>query len=200
MKVLVVEPNESRRADLVDAISALRGIEVRAVVSTTVDCVRLLMLQVIDVVVAGDLDARDLSVLRGMLRVAKCELIAGRSPREVAESLESLREVVERRIEGDIIDLREWLPRTVADKRGALPDSLLVVSLIADGTPRVICDAHRLEQAVLSMVYEASSDLVLGGTVWLTAEPTDDGMVCISALESGGGAVTARSLLPAATS
>lgn len=87
------------------------------------------------------------------------------------------------------LDLKEWLPRTIAQLRPMVPDYIELVQMVAADTPAVQCVPAILEHVVFELVIQACAALPWGGTVWLTAGPGADGEVKLDVLENGEGEI-----------
>ncbi len=87
----------------------------------------------------------------------------------------------------ETLDLREWLPRTIAQLRVMIPDIVELVPIVAADTPPVQCEPAILEHVVLELILQACAALPWGGTIWLTAGPGADGEVKLDVLENGRG-------------
>lgn len=234
MKVMVVDPDVERRADLVDAICELAHVEVRAATATALESRDVLATEPIDLVIAGALSPGEATYLAALSDSARVELALASTREDIIATVElavrmrhgdasqNFNELAMRskqiaferatraagpaslshrlraaqpspRTHADAgaqrFDLREWLPRTIAGMRPVLPDYVEVISLVAANTPMVRCVPQILEHAVLELVLQAASTLVWGGTIWLTAEATDDGHVQLDVVENGSGRV-----------
>lgn len=87
------------------------------------------------------------------------------------------------------IDLRDWLPATIAQLRGVIPEYIELVPIVGGDIATVSCVPAVLEHVVLELVLQACTQLPWGGTVWLTASPGEDGEVKLDVLENGRGRV-----------
>lgn len=98
------------------------------------------------------------------------------------------------------LELREWLPATIAKLRAVIPEYIELVPIIAAETLPVRCVPDVLEHVVYELVLRAAAQLPWGGTVWLTATPGADGEVQLDVLENGRGRIldlTLRASAPA---
>lgn len=208
MKILVIEPGDDRRADLADAICELAGVEVVATVAEVPDGHVVIACEPIDVVIAGELPVSELATLDVLAQKFACTVVRASTLESLTATLQKL---VRRRapalmglsaIEGrraatqprakladQTVDLREWLPRTIAALRRMVPDYIELVPIVAAGTPAVVCVPAILEQVVYELVIQACAALPWGGTVWLTAGPGRDGEVKLDVLENGLGEI-----------
>lgn len=205
MKVLVVDPVVERREELVDAICELPNVEVRGAAATTRDARAYLLTDTIDLVLAGELTLDETSRLAMFGLTYRCELVRAASREEAAaavaraaaehhapaaaghcvDSLSSRDDGTRTRTQ--TIDLREWLPRAVDMLRLEISPIVEVKALVADGTPPVRCVPAVLSRSVRQLVEQAVSVLPWGGTVWLVAEPTSNGLVRFTVVENGIG-------------
>lgn len=91
MNVLVVESRPERRADLVDAICELPGIEVRGATATSAECKAILVDEVVDALVVGDVSGPELMQLAALAECQlACTVVAAGATDEVVRSLLSL--------------------------------------------------------------------------------------------------------------
>ncbi len=91
MNVLVVEPRPERRADLVDAICELPGIVVRGAAATSVECKTILLEEVVDALVVGDVDGPELMQLAALAECQlACTVVTAGATDEVIRSLLSI--------------------------------------------------------------------------------------------------------------
>jgi hypothetical protein len=100
----------------------------------------------------------------------------------------------------EALELREWLPATIAKLRAVIPEYIELVPIVAAGTLPVRCVPDVLEHVVYELVLRAVTQLPWGGTVWLTATPGADGEVQLDVLENGRGRIldlTLRASAPA---
>lgn len=100
----------------------------------------------------------------------------------------------------EALELREWLPATIAKLRAVIPEYIELVPIIAAETLPVRCVPDVLEHVVYELVLRAAAHLPWGGTVWLTATPGADGEVQLDVLENGRGRIldlTLRASAPA---
>lgn len=228
MKILVVEPAASRRAELVDWTCELPGFVVVGAVPGYVEAVVLIARMQVDVIVLGEVRLWDLSALTRLATrydkaiVETCDtveeltavLVAYRESRRASEIEASARSASIRRLayereaqhasmqtlqyrlredqpvdQVETIDLREWLPRTIARLRAVVPEHIELVPMVAVDTSPVQCVAKLLEETVYEAVLRACTHLPWGGTVWLTAAPGEDGQVTLDVLENGRGEI-----------
>jgi hypothetical protein len=207
MKILVIEPDDNRRADLADAICELPGVEVLATVAAIEDGHAVIAREPVDVIVAGELSAPELTTLDGLARTFACTVILVSTLASLAAALHKRASrrvaphtawaVLERqtdgaprtKLAGETVDLSEWLPRTIMQLRRMVPDYIELVPIVAADTPAVHCVPAILEQVVFELVLQACTALPWGGTVWLTAGPGDDGEVKLDVLENGLGEI-----------
>lgn len=221
MKILVVEPHATRRAELVDWTCELPGFVLVDAVPGRAEADALLATTHVDIVVLGTLPRWPVSgtalvEARGSMNELAAALSAHRANRRASEYLQRLdaehearnatlqtlqyRLRSEPRLEvAETIDLREWLPRTIARLRAVVPPFVELVPLVAVDTLPVRCVATLLEQVVYEIVLRACGHLPWGGTVWLTAAPGAEGEVTLDVLENGRGEirdVTLRASVP----
>lgn len=207
MKILVIEPGDDQRADLADAICELPGVEVVATVGEIADGHVVIACEPIDVIVAGELPVSDLTTLDGLAQKYACTVVrtsrldaltatlqklARRAPLRLGlGALEQRRTATQpsARLADQTLDLREWLPRTIAGLRRMVPDYIELVPIVAAGTPTVLCVPAILEQVVHELVIQACAALPWGGTIWLTAGPGANGEVKLDVLENGLGEI-----------
>ena len=228
MKILVVEPIATRRAELVDWTCELPGFVVVGAVPGYVEAVAQIARTQVDVVVLGDVPLWDLSALTRLverygkalvdgcgsmdeLAAALATYRANRRTSSVEASVRSAnirrlvfdneaknasmqtlqyRLLADRQVEvANTIDLREWLPKTIARLRAVVPEQIELVPMVAVDTLPVRCVASILEQVVYEIVLRACTHLPWGGTVWLTAAPAADGEVRLDVLEDGRGEI-----------
>lgn len=97
MKILVVEPGAERRAQIVDAICELPGIEVLAHAASAGDSRVLIACEPIDVVVAGALPMDDLAALELIAEGRACPVVTVTSVEELAATLRTMDAAIERR-------------------------------------------------------------------------------------------------------
>jgi len=217
MKVLVVDADAERRADLVDAVCELPGIEVCGATHNAASSHDLLTREQIDVIVAGDLPLVEVAALSLVAGARNCTVVSATHPPAVVTALQAIaarrtepstmpdrlaraKYLAFERDSQQTIDLRDWLPRTVEQLRRVVPGHIELVAIVAGDTLPVRCVPEMLERLVLDLVLQAAHALPWGGTVWLTAAPGADGEVKLDVLENGLGRVldlTLRASVPA---
>jgi hypothetical protein len=91
MNVLVVEPRPERRAELVDAICELPGIEVRGATATSGECKAILVDEIVDAVVVGDVTGPELMQVAALAECQlACTVVAAGATDDVVRSLLSI--------------------------------------------------------------------------------------------------------------
>jgi hypothetical protein len=220
MKILVVEPLASRRAELVDWTCELPGVVVVGAVPYFGDAIPRLADTQIDAVLIGNffrwerialaraVKSRGTAIVEagGTMDEVVAAVRALRAPAPATPSIERLEyerearhasvQTLQYRLRNEsrhdaaeTIDLREWLPRTIARLRAVVPDHIELVAMVAVDTSSVRYVATILEQLVYEAVLRACAHLPWGGTVWLTAAPGKDDEVTLDVLEDGRGEI-----------
>ena len=140
---------------------------------------------------AGELAAALAALAESQIRKAEIQRVEyEREVRHASVQTLQYRLRGEPRIElAETIDLREWLPRTIARLRAVVPPHVELVAMVAVDTSPVRCLPTALEHVVSETVLRACAHLPWGGTVWLTAAPGGDGEVTLHVLEDGRGEI-----------
>ena len=200
LKIIVVEKQEVRRADFVDAICELPGVVVCGATGF-VDALRIMSTEPVDAMVLGGLpDAEQQQLLTLVQSLPSCEVIGADDAAELATRIEPLvgrkrklrtqplRTAPQRARPGvQTVVLKDWLPAMCAGFAARMPAYVELAPIVSGDTPPVRCVPEVLEHEVLDIVLEAATKLPWGGTIWLTAERSGTDSVRIEVLENGRG-------------
>lgn len=212
MKIMVVEQNDERRADLVDMLCELPRIEVRGAATNAAETGWRLAGERVEAIVVGHVTTADREAIEALAHTHDCALLDAGA--DVIDSLTALAEERQQRygrtfaslaarskylaLERGVtetIALDEWLPSVIARVRPLVSPLVEVIVMVEPETQPVCCVPDVLEHVVIDLIMHACRALPWGGIVWLTATPGDDGEVKLDVLENGGGHVQDLTLL-----